>query len=43
MRVAVGLGVRKLRVTGGEPLVRKDLPVLIRQLRGDSGHSRTWR
>jgi cyclic pyranopterin phosphate synthase len=32
VRVAVRLGVRKLRVTGGEPLVRKDLPVLIRKL-----------
>jgi cyclic pyranopterin phosphate synthase len=31
-RVAVSLGVRKLRVTGGEPLVRKDLPELIRRL-----------
>ncbi|MBE7543223.1 MAG: GTP 3',8-cyclase MoaA [Bryobacteraceae bacterium] len=31
-RIAVGLGVRKLRVTGGEPLVRKDLHVLIRKL-----------
>ena len=31
-RVAVSLGVTKLRVTGGEPLVRKDLPVLIRKL-----------
>jgi cyclic pyranopterin phosphate synthase len=31
-RVAVSLGVRKLRVTGGEPLVRKDLHVLIRKL-----------
>jgi GTP 3',8-cyclase len=36
-RVAVSLGVRKLRVTGGEPLVRKDLPELIRQLHGISG------
>jgi cyclic pyranopterin phosphate synthase len=26
------LGVRKLRVTGGEPLVRRDLPVLVSQL-----------
>ena len=26
VRVAVGLGIRKLRVTGGEPLVRRDLP-----------------
>jgi len=31
-RVAAALGVTKLRVTGGEPLVRKDLPVLIRKL-----------
>jgi GTP 3',8-cyclase len=27
-----GLGVTKLRITGGEPLVRRDLPVLIEQL-----------
>jgi GTP 3',8-cyclase len=32
VRVAVGLGVTKLRITGGEPLVRRDLPVLIRRL-----------
>ena len=32
VRVAVGLGIRKLRVTGGEPLVRRNLPVLIRRL-----------
>jgi len=31
-RIAVGLGIRKIRVTGGEPLVRRDLPVLIRRL-----------
>ncbi len=31
-RVAVSLGVNKIRVTGGEPLVRKDLPVLIGKL-----------
>src|SRR5437879_7565572 len=30
--LAVSLGVTKLRITGGEPLVRKDLPVLIRKL-----------
>ena len=28
------LGVRRVRITGGEPLVRKDLPVLARQLAG---------
>ena len=32
VRIAVGLGVRKLRVTGGEPLLRRDLPVLIARL-----------
>jgi len=32
VRVAVRLGVDKLRVTGGEPLVRADLPVLIAKL-----------
>jgi cyclic pyranopterin phosphate synthase len=31
-RVAAGLGITKLRITGGEPLVRRDLPVLIRRL-----------
>ncbi len=31
-RVAVSLGVHKLRITGGEPLLRKDLPVLIEKL-----------
>ncbi|HEY6392304.1 MAG TPA: GTP 3',8-cyclase MoaA [Bryobacteraceae bacterium] len=36
-RVAVSLGVTKLRITGGEPLVRKDLPVLIRKLAGIPG------
>jgi cyclic pyranopterin phosphate synthase len=32
VRIAVTLGVNKLRVTGGEPLVRRDLPVLIERL-----------
>jgi len=36
-RVAVSLGVTKVRVTGGEPLVRKDLTVLIRELVGIPG------
>ena len=30
--VAASLGVRKVRLTGGEPLVRKDLPVLIERI-----------
>jgi GTP 3',8-cyclase len=33
-RVFVGAGVRKLRITGGEPLVRRDLERLIAQLAG---------
>ena len=50
-RVFVGLGVEKLRVTGGEPLVRRELPRLIeilavlrtgrrRRPRGDADHER---
>ena len=31
-RVASGLGITKLRLTGGEPLVRRELPTLIREL-----------
>ncbi|HEX5138510.1 MAG TPA: GTP 3',8-cyclase MoaA [Planctomycetota bacterium] len=31
-RAAVGLGVRKLRITGGEPLLRADLPTLVAML-----------
>ena len=31
-RISAGLGVRKIRLTGGEPLVRKDLPRLIEGL-----------
>ena len=31
-RIFVGLGVRKIRLTGGEPLVRRDLPRLVAML-----------
>jgi cyclic pyranopterin phosphate synthase len=31
-RVAAGLGIRKIRVTGGEPLLRRNLPYLIGRL-----------
>jgi cyclic pyranopterin phosphate synthase len=31
-RVAAGLGVRSIRITGGEPLVRNDVAALVRQL-----------
>jgi cyclic pyranopterin phosphate synthase len=36
-RIAAGLGIRKVRVTGGEPLLRRDLPVLIARLAGIPG------
>lgn len=35
----VGLGVRKLRLTGGEPLLRPGLPALVEQLSGIPGLS----
>ncbi|WP_243317745.1 GTP 3',8-cyclase MoaA [Geothrix paludis] len=31
-RVFIGLGVTKIRLTGGEPLMRRELPVLVRML-----------
>jgi GTP 3',8-cyclase len=34
VRVLVGLGVRKVRLTGGEPLLRRDLPDLVARLTG---------
>lgn len=38
-RVAVSLGVRKIRLTGGEPLVRKDLSEIVDELGAISGIS----
>ncbi len=32
VRVVVPLGINKIRLTGGEPLVRRDLPVLVEKL-----------
>ena len=37
VRVAAGLGVNKLRLTGGEPLVRADLPKLVERLAAIDG------
>jgi GTP 3',8-cyclase len=37
VRVFVSLGVRSVRLTGGEPLVRRDFPVLVGMLSGVSG------
>jgi len=36
-RLFVGLGVEKLRITGGEPTVRRDLPNLVRMLAAIDG------
>lgn len=36
-RISVGLGVNKIRITGGEPLLRTQLPVLIKMLSGIPG------
>ncbi len=32
VRVAVNMGIEQIRLTGGEPLVRRDVPALVRQL-----------
>lgn len=37
VRVMAGIGLRRVRITGGEPLVRRDLPVLVRLLRAVPG------
>lgn len=36
-RVTAGLGVRKIRLTGGEPLLRRDLAILVAALTGIDG------
>lgn len=36
-RIMVDLGLRKVKITGGEPLVRKGVPWLIKQLKSISG------
>ena len=36
-RVFAALGIKKFKITGGEPLVRKDLAVLIKRLKKISG------
>lgn len=36
-RLMVSLGLRKIKLTGGEPLVRKDIPWLVRELKAVKG------
>ena len=38
--VLAAMGVDEVRLTGGEPLVRRDLPVLVEQLARDPGRAR---
>jgi cyclic pyranopterin phosphate synthase len=37
VRVAVSLGIKELRLTGGEPLVRSELPKLVERLAANGG------
>src|SRR5437660_1387923 len=37
VRLAVPLGIDKIRLTGGEPLMRRELPRLVRMLRAIDG------
>ena len=40
VRAFVGLGVEKIRLTGGEPLLRPDLPAIVRALKRGPGRAR---
>src|SRR5438874_6301842 len=35
--VFIALGVRRIRLTGGEPLIRRDLPTLVRMVAAKTG------
>jgi cyclic pyranopterin phosphate synthase len=37
VRIMAGLGIKRLRLTGGEPLVRRDVPQLARKLKAIEG------
>ena len=41
VRILAGLGVDKVRLTGGEPLVRRDLPRLIERIAATAGSTRS--
>src|SRR4051812_48222015 len=37
VRIAVGMGIEKIRLTGGEPLMRRDIEVLVKKVASISG------
>lgn len=37
VKIFVSFGVKKIRITGGEPLMRRDLPVLVKKIRAIQG------
>lgn len=37
LKIAVDIGVRKIRITGGEPLVRNNIPYLIKLIKNIEG------
>ena len=37
LKVAAGVGVKRIRITGGEPLARKNIPYLVRSIRNIDG------
>lgn len=37
VRIGAGMGISKIRITGGEPLLRRDVPRLIEQIAGVTG------
>ena len=39
VRIAAGLGITKVRLTGGEPLLRNDLPEIVQKIAGIDGIS----
>ncbi len=41
-RAAAGLGIRLMRITGGEPLTRNDCPELVREIKAINGIERVY-
>lgn len=41
-RIFAAMGIKRVRLTGGEPLLRRDLPDLVASLRDDAGIEEIW-